>query len=98
MFVRSDRDGSSIESMAKPKRRSLTRPLHPMPYFVRRALVKRGLLAAYQGRPPYQRNDYIGWISRARLDATRQKRLRQMLDELEGDERYMNMRWSPRTR
>jgi hypothetical protein len=78
---------------AKPSR--LKRELHPMPYFVRSALVKGGLLTAYQGRPPYQRNDYIGWISRAKLPATQRKRLRQMLDELEGGERYMNMRWAP---
>jgi hypothetical protein len=95
MFVRSSRDRSSIREMAKAKRSGLKRPRNPMPYFVRSALVKRGLLEAYQGRPPYQRNDYLGWISRAKLDATRQRRLRQMLDELERGERYMNMRWSP---
>ncbi len=66
-----------------------------MPYFVRSALVKSGLLEAYQGRPPYQRNDYLGWISRAKLEATKNKRLQQMLDELERGERYMKMRWSP---
>jgi hypothetical protein len=89
------RDGSNIGTMAKAKRPVRRRPRNPMPYFVRSALVKRGLLEAYQGRPPYQRNDYLGWISRAKLESTKQKRLNQMLDELEGGERYMNMRWSP---
>ena len=42
-------------------------------------------------RPPYQRNDYIGWITRAKLPATRQKRLEQMLDELEKGDAYMKM-------
>jgi len=60
---------------------------------VRRALVERGLMGAYRSRPPYQRNDYLGWIERARREATRQKRLAQMLDELEHGGLYMKMTW-----
>ena len=67
-----------------------------MPAFVKRALGARGLLAAYRSRPPYQQNDYLGWIKRAKLDATKQQRLTQLLDELAGGERYMRMRWCPR--
>jgi uncharacterized protein YdeI (YjbR/CyaY-like superfamily) len=74
----------------------LRRERQPMPAFVRRALSARGLLAAYRGRPPYQQNDYLGWIDRAKLDATKQQRLAQMLEELAGGERYMKMRWRPR--
>lgn len=48
---------------------------------------------AYHARPAYQQNDYIGWITRAKLEATKQKRLNQMLDELEGGKYYMNMVW-----
>jgi hypothetical protein len=32
-------------------------------------------MRAYQERPPYQQNDYIGWIIRARKPETRAKRL-----------------------
>lgn len=48
-----------------------------------------------QRRPgaPYQQNDYLGWISRAKLDATKAKRLAQMLEELERGDRYMKMAW-----
>jgi uncharacterized protein YdeI (YjbR/CyaY-like superfamily) len=67
-----------------------------MPGFVRSALAERGLLAAYRARPPYQQNDYLGWISRAKLEATRRRRLDRMLEELEGGELYMNMARSPR--
>lgn len=67
-----------------------------MPAAVRAALDERGLMAAYRARPPYQRNDYLGWIARAKLDATRQRRLQQMLDELADGTRYMNMAWRPR--
>ncbi len=66
-----------------------------MPDFMRDALNGRGLMDAYLARPPYQRNDYIGWIQRARLAATRQKRLNQMLDELERGGVYMKMKWKP---
>lgn len=78
-----------------PKPSRLKRPLQPMPDFVRRALVERGLMEAFQSRPPYQRNDYLGWINRARREATKQARLAQMLDELERGDRYMNMPWRP---
>ena len=67
------------------------RPRHPMPNFIREALEASGLRIAYDERPPYQRNDYIGWITRARLPTTRQKRLAQMLDELASGDGYMNM-------
>src|SRR5262245_4573453 len=49
----------------------LKRPLHPMPEFVRAALESRNLIEAYLRRPAYQQNDYIGWITRAKLPATR---------------------------
>lgn len=69
------------------------RPRYEMPEFIQNALQKRGLMEAYMARPPYQRNDYIGWITRARLNATRQKRLKQMLTELKKGDVYMKMRW-----
>jgi uncharacterized protein YdeI (YjbR/CyaY-like superfamily) len=75
---------------------SLSRPTHPMPEFVLRALTERGLLAAYRQRPPYQQNDYIGWINRAKRLETKQNRLDQMLHELERGDLYMKMEYKPR--
>ena len=72
------------------------RPRYEMPTFLRAALNDRGLMDAYRARPPYQQNDYIGWIMRARLETTRQKRLNQMLDELEKGGVYMKMKWKPK--
>ena len=69
------------------------RPRYEMPDFFRDALNKRGLMDAYLARPLYQQNDYIGWITRAKLEATKQKRLNQMLDELERGGVYMKMEW-----
>ena len=74
------------------------RPRYPMPTFVADALARNKLLEAYRSRPPYQRNDYIGWITSAKREATREKRLRQMLDELERGDTYMKMAWRPRSR
>ena len=69
----------------------LTRPHYPLPSFVKDALLSRGLLDAYHSRPAYQQNDYIGWITRAKQKETREKRLNQMLEELEAGDRYMGM-------
>jgi uncharacterized protein YdeI (YjbR/CyaY-like superfamily) len=73
---------------------TLTRTRHKMPDYVRAALIERGLMNAYHARPDYQQNDYIGWISRAKREETKEKRLTQMLEELEGGDRYMNMLWT----
>ncbi len=75
------------------RRSRLTRPLNPMPPKVERALDDAGLLEAYQARPPYQRNDYLGWIDRAKRPETKARRLQQMLDELEQGDVYMKMGW-----
>ena len=72
----------------------MKRPRHPMPDDVAEVLVAEDLRGAYDERPPYQRNDYIAWISRAKRDETRQRRIRQMLDELAAGDIYMKMPWN----
>ena len=64
-----------------------------MHLFVRDALNEHALMDAYLARPTYQQNDYLGWIAHAKLEATKTKRLNQMLEELEGGRLYMNMTW-----
>jgi uncharacterized protein YdeI (YjbR/CyaY-like superfamily) len=76
---------------------TLSRPLNPMPDDVARALDQAGLRDAYDARPAFQRNDYLGWIGRARKDETRHRRLAQMLDELRRGDVYMKMKWSQPT-
>jgi uncharacterized protein YdeI (YjbR/CyaY-like superfamily) len=71
----------------------LKRSLNPMPDDVRVALAERGLMATYGARPDYQKNDYLGWIVRAKRPETRKRRLDQMLDELRRGGVYMNMAW-----
>lgn len=64
-----------------------------MPDWVRDALESSDLMAAYRERPPYQQNDYVGWITRAKRPDTRQRRLEQMLEELRRGDVYMKMAW-----
>ena len=76
-----------------PDTSRLKRALQPMPDDVARALDGRGLREAYDARPAYQRNDYLAWIGRAKRAPTRDKRVKQMLDELEAGDVYMKMAW-----
>jgi uncharacterized protein YdeI (YjbR/CyaY-like superfamily) len=91
------RAGNRSTKAKKPDKAksTLRRARHPMPAFVRRALTERGLLEAYQRRPPYQQNDYVGWISRAKRKETQQSRLDLMLAELARGNGYMKMEWWP---
>ena len=71
---------------------NLKRPRYAMPDFIKQALEERCLMKAYKERPAYQQNDYIGWIDRAKQQETKEKRLHQMIDELETGGVYMKMR------
>ena len=82
--------------MTSEKPNRLTRPRYDMPEYIRLALLEHNLMEAYCKRPPYQQNDYIGWITRAKLQATRDKRLAQMLVELENGNKYMKMDYRPK--
>lgn len=72
----------------------MKRDIYPMPDDIRSMLDERGLKGAYDARPAYQQNDYVGWIGRARRPETRRKRIDQMLEELESGGVYMKMKWS----
>lgn len=67
-----------------------------MPDYIAKALEDEGLRRRYDQRPWYQRNDYLGWIDRAKRDETKMKRLEQMLDELRAGDTYMKMAWRPK--
>jgi uncharacterized protein YdeI (YjbR/CyaY-like superfamily) len=82
--------------MCAAKSPRMTRDWHEMPGYVHDALTENDLLEAYRERPPYQQNDYIGWITRAKRPETKQKRLDQMIDELKRGDVYMKMDWRPK--
>jgi uncharacterized protein YdeI (YjbR/CyaY-like superfamily) len=66
-----------------------------MPPDVQDALARCGVSPDYEARPPYQRNDYIGWINLAKSEETRQKRIDQMVTELKQGGVYMGMVHAP---
>jgi PhnB protein len=72
----------------------LTRQVYDMLDYVAVALDKSGLWERYHARPPYQQNDYIGWITQAKREETRHSRLAQTLDELRCGTEYMGMRYN----
>ena len=77
--------------MKEDKFANLKRPRYPIPEYIKKALKEHALVKAFDERPAYQQNDYIGWITRAKRQATIEKRLAQMLNELESGDRYMKM-------
>ncbi len=74
------------------------RERHPMPEEILNALEAENLFEAYESRPPYQQNDYVGWIADAKRAETKAARLAQMLDELRSGDRYMKMPYKPSSR
>lgn len=74
---------------------TLSRKKQRMPSFVKEALVKNKLVDKYKDRPEHQRNDYLWWISSAKQEETKQKRLKQMLNELKVGGVYMKMKHNP---
>ena len=75
---------------------ALKRPLQPVPDDIAALLDTRGLRPAYEARPPYQRNDWLGWIARAKRPETRQRRIDSMLADLARGHGYMGMDWRPK--
>ena len=81
-------------SNVKAGNRNLKRPIEDMPKDLGELLRARGLVALYDARPAYQRNDYLRWIQAAKRVETRSKRVDQMLEELEAGDVYMRMAWN----
>ena len=72
----------------------MKRLIHDMPDWMKHAIADRGLAEKYRGRPAYQQNDYVYWITSPKREETRLRRLGQMLDELEAGGIYMRMKWN----
>ena len=65
-----------------------------LPANLRNVLIQEDVLAAYEARPFYQRNDYIQWIAGAKRVETANKRIAQMVEELRSGNIYMNMAYN----
>ena len=70
------------------------RPHYPMASFIRETLNERDLMKSYKESTSTLSIERLHRLAyRAKLEATRQKRLNQMLDELESGGVYMKMLW-----
>jgi hypothetical protein len=67
----------------------------PMPGNVRTALEKRKMIDANMERPAYQKDEYLKWIALAVGPLEKQKRLEQMLDELDKGGVFKGEPWTP---
>jgi uncharacterized protein YdeI (YjbR/CyaY-like superfamily) len=85
-----------MKTNRKNKFSYLKREINEMPEYIIEALKASDLVDEYAERPAYQQNDYVGWITRAKLEETRMKRLNQMLSELKDGDKYMKMDYRPR--
>ena len=72
-----------------------SRPVQSMSDDIRQELERAGLMRAYEERPFHQRNDYLSWIARAKRPETRDKRIMQMLQELDPGGIYTGMEHPP---
>ena len=84
---RAEQAKGGVSTFAEP----VARERYEMPDFIVAALEQGNLWERYNARPPYQQNDYIGWITGGKHEETRQKRLAQMLEELRSGNAYMGM-------
>lgn len=83
---------SHVEKRTAPRRR----PKAMMPKKIAENLQAHQLLEAFDARPQYQQTDYLNWIAQAKREATRAKRLEQMLAELKAGDVYMKQPWHAR--
>lgn len=49
----------------------LKRKINPMPTDLEERLNRENLMDSYKKRPPYQQNDYLGWILKAKRPETK---------------------------
>ena len=73
----------------------MKRKRYDMPKYIEERLLSSGVMEDYLQRLAYQRNDYIGWIERAKREETKKMRIMQMLEELKTGGVYMKMKHSP---
>jgi FKBP-type peptidyl-prolyl cis-trans isomerase (trigger factor) len=73
----------------RDKHGHLKRKSDEMPPHIKVALEERQVRADFDARPAYQRSDYLAWIVRAKEVRIQEKRLQQMLDELEAGGVFM---------
>ncbi len=68
----------NAEGTRVPKKRGKPKPVPPTPDFLAAALAKnKNAKAAFDAFPPSHKREYIEWLTEAKTDATRERRLAQ---------------------
>jgi uncharacterized protein YdeI (YjbR/CyaY-like superfamily) len=78
------------------KRPRVSRPILEIPDDLKKALDDNGLWERYRARPPYQQNNYVGWVIGSKRPGIRNKRLMQFVDELRSGAQYMGSAYTPK--
>lgn len=89
------RDYEYMKKKYSGSKQQSRRARNPMPRDILARLKKEGVMSDYTARPAYQRNDYLGWIGRAKQEDIREKRISQMIQELKNGGVYMKMGHNP---
>ena len=97
IVIESDYTVRNNKYITLEEEKKLSRPVYPLPDFIEDALKENKVEHLYMRRPAYQKNDYIGWIGKARTEKTLIKRLDRMLEELKDGKKYMKTEYNPRT-
>jgi hypothetical protein len=74
----------------------MTRPILEIPDDLKKALDDNELWERYHARPPYQQNNYVGWIVGSKRVGVRAKRLAQLVSELQAGGQYMGSIYIPK--
>jgi uncharacterized protein YdeI (YjbR/CyaY-like superfamily) len=72
LAMKLNEDGVKIPSRSKPKQ---TKDPAAPPYFLAALKKNKKALATYEGFSPGQKREYVAWVTEAKTEETRQKRL-----------------------
>jgi uncharacterized protein YdeI (YjbR/CyaY-like superfamily) len=61
--------------------------LHELPDFIKNTILEKNIHETWESLTPIQRNEYICWVTMAKQEATKEKRLRIMVENLSGGKR-----------
>lgn len=61
--------------------------LHELPDFIKKEILAKKIHETWESLTPIQRNEYICWVTMAKQDATKEKRLRIMIENLSDGKR-----------
>jgi uncharacterized protein YdeI (YjbR/CyaY-like superfamily) len=56
--------------------------LHELPDFIKKAILEKKIHETWESLTPIQRNEYICWVTMAKKEETKQKRLGIMVENL----------------